>query len=154
MADETTATDALELATDLTIAWLANPNTRASADDVAAMLAKMHTAVAGLLPSQTPAAPETLVEEFVPAVTVRRSLASRDHITSLIDGKPYKALKRHLSGQGLTPDEYRARYSLKPDYLMVSEAYSEVRRAMARKIGLGRKPGQKAAAKGRKIPKS
>lgn len=51
----------------------------------------------------------------VPAVTAKASLASRDHIISLIDGKPYKTLKRHLFGHGLTPEEYRARYNLPSD---------------------------------------
>jgi len=59
----------------------------------------------------------------------------------MIDGKPYKTLRRHLSGHGLTPEEYRERYGLKPDYPMVAESYSEARRAMAKKIGLGRKRG-------------
>jgi predicted transcriptional regulator len=58
----------------------------------------------------------------------------------LIDGRPYKTLRRHLSGHGLTPDQYRQRYGLKPDYPMVAPAYAEIRRAMAKKIGLGRKP--------------
>jgi predicted transcriptional regulator len=66
-------------------------------------------------------------------------LAFKDHIISMIDGKPYKTLKRHLSRHGLTPDEYRRRYNLKPDYPMVSESYSAARRDMARKIGLGQK---------------
>src|SRR6185295_10249741 len=48
-------------------------------------------------------------ERFPPAVTVRRSLASRDHILSMIDGKPYKLLTRHLASHGLTPAQYRAR---------------------------------------------
>ena len=80
---------------------------------------------------------------ITPAVTARRSLASKDHIISLIDGKPYKTLKRHLSGHGLTPAQYRERYGLKSDYPMVAENYAEMRRGLAKKIGLGRKPGTK-----------
>lgn len=57
----------------------------------------------------------------------------------MIDGKPYKTLRRHLSTNGLTPEEYRARYNLKPDCPLVAPSYSETRRAMAKKIGLGRK---------------
>jgi predicted transcriptional regulator len=76
---------------------------------------------------------------FTPAVTARKSLASKDHIISMIDGKSYKTLRRHLSTHGLTPEQYRERYNLKPDYPMVAETYSEARRAMAQKIGLGRK---------------
>ena len=58
-------------------------------------------------------------------------------------GKPYKTLRRHLSANGLTPNEYRERYGLTSDYPMVAENYSTHRREMAHKIGLGRKAGQK-----------
>jgi predicted transcriptional regulator len=57
----------------------------------------------------------------------------------MIDGKPYKTLRRHLARHGLTPEQYRERFGLKPDYPMTAESYSQVRRAMAQKIGLGRK---------------
>jgi predicted transcriptional regulator len=146
----TDQTNTVELATELTIAWLSNPNTRTSADDVPAFLRSMHEAVANL--SVTPE-PEPVGEpqpEFTPAVSVRKSLSSPDHIISMIDGKPYKTLRRHLAGHGLTPEEYRARYNLKSDYPMVAPTYSEARRSMAKRIGLGRKPGQavKEAATG------
>jgi predicted transcriptional regulator len=62
----------------------------------------------------------------------------------MIDGKPYMSLARHLKSHGLTPDEYRQRYGLKPDYPMVAPAYSQARRAMALRIGLG---GKAAAAR-------
>jgi predicted transcriptional regulator len=143
MADDTAELNALELATELTIAWLSNPNTAVTADEVSGVLAKMHAAVTSLASPQTSAAEPEQAEVFVPAITARKSLASKDHIISLIDGKPYKALKRHLSGHGLTPEQYRERYNLKADYPMVSENYSQARRDMAKKIGLGRKPGQK-----------
>lgn len=141
MADEDLRLNVVELATELTIAWLGNPNTRASSDDVPAFLSKMHEAVSALSnerPAAESKAPETS-QTFEPATTVRKSLASKDHIISLIDGKPYRTLRRHLSTHGLTPDEYRARYNLKADYPMVAPSYSEARRSMAQKIGLGRK---------------
>ncbi|HEX8556042.1 MAG TPA: MucR family transcriptional regulator [Sphingomonas sp.] len=142
MADETPDLNAVELATELTIAWLGNPNTRSSAEDVPAFLGKMHDTVSALLGTSTPVetAPEA---EHTPAVTARKSLASKDHIISMIDGKPYKTLRRHLATHGLTPADYRERYGLKADYPMVAENYSESRRAMAKKIGLGRKPGER-----------
>ena len=145
MTDETTI-NSVELATELTIAWLSNPNTRANADEVPAFLAKMHEAVNGL---GSPAAPATEgpTSEYTPAVTARKSLASKDHIISMIDGKPYKTLRRHLSTHGLTPEQYRERYNLKADYPMVAESYSEARRAMAHKIGLGQKGRAARAAK-------
>jgi predicted transcriptional regulator len=64
-------------------------------------------------------------------------LASRDHIISLIDGKPYKSLRRHLGKYGLSPEQYRARYGLKPDYPMVAPSYAETRSELAKKMGLG-----------------
>ena len=146
MADDTNS-DLVELATELTIAWLGNPNNRASADEVPMFLRTMHAAVSELSgqaggSSSTDASDET-TSEHVPAVTPRKSLSSKEHIISLIDGKAYKTLRRHLSTHGLTPQEYRARYKLKPDYPMVAQNYSQQRRAMAVKIGLGSK-GRKA----------
>ena len=141
MAEDTTDLSAVELATELTIAWLGNPNTRSSAEDVPAFLGKMHDTVAALLGATTEAPPVEAATEYTPAVSARKSLASKDHIISMIDGKSYKTLRRHLATHGMTPAEYRERYGLKPDYPMVAENYSESRRAMAKKIGLGRKPG-------------
>lgn len=146
MDDTPSDTGILELATELTIAWLSNPNTRAPAEEVPAFLQTMHDAVTKLATPQAPTDVAQTAIEFLPAVSVRRSLASKDHIISLIDGKPYKTLKRHLSGHGLTPAEYRGRYGLKADYPMVAENYAEVRRTLAKSIGLGRKPGTKVTA--------
>lgn len=147
---EENSLNAVELAAELTIAWLGNQNNRVSAEDVPAFLRTMHATVTELsgATSATPEANEdaTPAQEFTPAVTVRKSLASKDHIISLIDGKPYKTLRRHLSGHGLTPEQYRERYNLKGDYPMVAESYSAARREMAHKIGLGSKGRQAKAA--------
>ena len=83
---------------------------------------------------------EPKVAELVPAVPIRRSVTD-DHIVCLEDGKKLKMLKRHLmTAYGLTPDAYRARWGLKPDYPMVAPNYSAKRQELARTIGLGRKP--------------
>lgn len=142
MTDTDTDAGSVELATELTIAWLSNPNTRASADDVPAFLHKMHEAVSNLAAAPTAEEPAEPAAEYTPAVSVRKSLASKDYIVSMIDGKPYKTLRRHLAGHGLTPEQYRDRYNLRSDYPMVAENYSQARRDMAKRIGLGRKPGQ------------
>ena len=143
MSDETADNNAVELAIELTIAWLGNPNTRTSAEDVPAFIGKMHETVVQLLGSGETAPVAEPQADYTPAVSARKSLASKDHIISMIDGKPYKTLRRHLATNGMTPAEYRERYGLKPDYPMVAENYSESRRAMAKKIGLGRKPGER-----------
>ena len=148
MAEENDQSRKLELATDLAIAWLSNPNTNASADEVPAFLQKVYGAL-NTLGSETGADEVSDEPEYTPAVSVRKSLASKDHIISMIDGKPYKTLRRHLSTHGMTPDQYRERYGLKADYPMVSESYSQARRDMAKKIGLGRKPGERPGARKR-----
>jgi predicted transcriptional regulator len=138
--DENTITSTpVELATELTIAWLSNPNTRAQAEDIPAFLRSMHDAVVSLVGGEPEERQAEPAANYEPAVTVRKSLSSPDHIISLIDGKPYKTLRRHLSGHGLTPEQYRERYNLKSDYPMVAPSYAEARRAMAKKIGLGTK---------------
>jgi predicted transcriptional regulator len=57
----------------------------------------------------------------------------------MIDGKPYSSLKRHITRHGYTPESYREMFGLKSDYPMVAPGYSERRRELAKKIGLGRK---------------
>lgn len=141
--NEEVGNNLVELAAELTEAWLANANNRVDPDQVPAFLRSMHTTLLELENPQSDNADKALgaqAEAASPAVSVRKSLASKDHIISMIDGKPYKTLRRHLSGHGMTPEQYRERYGLKSDYPMVAPAYSEQRRAMAKKIGLGRKP--------------
>jgi len=82
-----------------------------------------------------------------PAVSVRKSLADPNFLISMIDGKPYATLKKHLTRHGYTPEEYRQRFGLKPDYPMTAPAYSERRSALAKQIGLGRKAGEKASSR-------
>ena len=119
------------------------PNARTSADDVPAFLMAMHEAVTKLADGGEPTEEQPVAPAYEPATTARKSLASPDHIISMIDGKKYRTLRRHLSTKGMTPEQYRERYNLKADYPMVAASYSEARRAMAKSIGLGRKAGTK-----------
>ena len=57
----------------------------------------------------------------------------------LLDGRQYKSLRRHLSTEGLTPDDYRTRFRLPKDYPMVAPSYSAQRSALAKTLGVGRK---------------
>jgi predicted transcriptional regulator len=79
MTDDATAPNTIELATKLTIAWLSNPNTSASAEEVPAFLKSMHAVVGDLAaPAETPGEEaQTVASEHVPAVSMRKSLASR-----------------------------------------------------------------------------
>lgn len=86
--------------------------------------------------------------DLKPAVPIRKSIMP-DYVVCLEDGKRLKMLKRHLrTAYGLTPDEYRAKWGLPPDYPMVAPNYAAQRSAFAKKIGLGRKPGRKRKSRG------
>jgi len=79
-----------------------------------------------------------------PAIAVRRSV-NPDYIVCLEDGKRFKSLKRHLrTDHNMTPQEYRAKWGLKPDYPMVAPNYAASRSELAKKMGLGRKPAEAA----------
>lgn len=140
-----------ELTVDLLAAFVSNNSV--GARDLPELIASTHAALAALEGgSAGEAEPEAAPEpEYPPAVSVRKSLGKREQILSLIDGKPYKTLKRHLSRHGLTPAEYRARYNLPADYPMVAPAYSEARREVAKRLGLGRKPGAKRRGRAKAV---
>jgi predicted transcriptional regulator len=78
-------------------------------------------------------------EALRPAVPIRKSI-NPDYIVCLEDGKKLKMLKRHLrSAYNMSPEEYRAKWGLAPDYPMVAPNYAQQRSDFAKKIGLGRK---------------
>ena len=94
MSEQTNEPSVIELATELTVAWLSNANTRVSADEVPAFLNKMRESIAALGGNVEPTSTTTdQAAEYVPAVSVRKSLSDPDHITSMIDGKKYKTLR-------------------------------------------------------------
>lgn len=83
---------------------------------------------------------EEPVEEAMPEPAVHPSRSiKRDYLISLIDGKPYKMLKRHLSNHRMTPEDYGRAFGLPSDYPMVAPAYAEERRKIAIANGFGRK---------------
>ncbi|MEN3976605.1 MucR family transcriptional regulator [Emcibacter sp. SYSU 3D8] len=88
------------------------------------------------------AAPPTIEAEVPrPAVPIRRSVTP-DYLVCLEDGRRLKMLKRHLrTSYNLSPEQYRERWNLPADYPMVAPNYAEMRRAHAKKIGLGRARG-------------
>ncbi len=101
------------------------------------------------LRSYTGDSPVATAEPLKPAVPVRRSVTP-EYLVCLEDGKKLKMLKRHLrAAYGMSPDEYRAKWSLPPDYPMVAPNYAAQRSDFAKKIGLGRKPGQRPGRRAR-----
>lgn len=129
MADEMLTS----LTADITAAFVSNNHV--ATEEIAGLINAIHDALTGLTKPIEPAAPL-----YEPATTLRKSLADPAKIISMIDGKPYSMLKRHISLHGLTPATYRQRFKLPPDYPMTAPAYTEQRKMLALKIGLGRKP--------------
>ena len=76
-----------------------------------------------------------------PAVAVKKSV-HYDYLVSLETGERFQTLRRHLAGLGMTPDDYRAKWGLAADYPMTAKGYSERRSALAKSLGLGRKPSE------------
>jgi predicted transcriptional regulator len=110
-----------------------------STADLTKLIGDVHRALAGL-GGATEIVPE--VEAQRPAVSVRKSITP-DFLICLEDGKKFKSLKRHLQrAYGLTLEDYREKWHLPFDYPMVAPNYSASRSALAKSIGLGRKPKQ------------
>ena len=128
----------MELTAQVVVAYVSNNSLPAA--DLPATIATIHAAL-----GQSHAAPATepVPEKPEPAVPIKRSVTD-DHIVCLEDGKTFKSLKRHImTNHELTPDEYRERWGLKPDYPMVAPGYAAERSRLAKSLGLGRKPGKK-----------
>ncbi len=117
-------------------------NNSVSANDLPGLIQSVYASLAALgQVSELPA------ETLMPAVSVRSSVKS-DAIVCLDCGAKFKMLKRHLgTDHGLTPADYRARWNLPADYPMAAPDYAAMRADLARKNGLGRKPGQSPKAK-------
>jgi predicted transcriptional regulator len=95
----------------------------------------VHHALEGLANGETQAPPE---ERPKPAVPIGKSV-QHDYIVCLEDGKRLKMLKRYLRSRfNMSPDDYRRRWGLQPDYPMVAPAYAARRSDFAKQIGLGR----------------
>lgn len=130
----------ITLTSDIVAAHVSNNNV--SVDEVPELITSVFGALSSLdgSSSNEDTPPE-------PAVSIRSSV-KKDYIVCLECGKKMKMLKRHLMTEhGLTIDEYRSRWNLAGDYPMVAPSYAETRRDLAKKIGLGRKPGQKRGRK-------
>jgi len=122
----------ITLTADIVAAHVSNNSVAVS--DLPVLIQNVHTALSGL--GGPVAVPEVKQE---PAVSVRASIKP-DYIVCLEDGKKLKMLKRHLmTHYQMTPDQYRAKWNLPADYPMVAPNYTEQRRSLAKKIGLGTK---------------
>jgi len=146
-SSHTDSPDQVSLAVDIVAAYISNNSVPAS--DLADLIQSVHAALTKL--GAVTAVPEP--EALVPKISIRKSITP-DFLICLDDGKKFKSLKRHLSNLGLTPDQYRKKWSLPDNYPMVAPNYSATRSALAKQIGLGqlrkdagkRKSGRKPKA--------
>lgn len=130
--------DLLTLTADIVAAHVSN--NAISAADLPRAIATVYDSLAGL---SGPVA--AVVEARAPAVAVKGSVKP-DTIICLDCGARQKALKRHIgAAHALTPDQYRAKWNLPASYPMVAPNSTAARSEMAKRIGLGRKPGATAA---------
>jgi predicted transcriptional regulator len=137
MASDTTDTDFLALTAQIVSAHVGHNST--TTDALPALIKSVHAALTGVGSAPTEAAP------LEPAVPIKKSVFP-DYIVCLEDGKKLKMLKRHLqTSYGMTPDQYRAKWGLPASYPLVAPNYAEHRSALAKSIGLGRKPAERGA---------
>jgi predicted transcriptional regulator len=126
----------MRMTTDVVAAYVGN-NSLPTAQ-LADLIGAVYSSLKGLDGRQ----PEPKVEPAKPAVAIKKSITP-DYLICLEDGKKLKMLKRHLrSTYSMTPDDYRAKWGLPPDYPMVAPNYAAQRSAFAKEIGLGRGAGR------------
>jgi predicted transcriptional regulator len=132
MAENSGEASYIQLTANIVSAYVSN-NTVSSAE-IPALISQVYAALMRVSNGGTVATP---AEPLKPAVPIKRSVTA-EYIVCLEDGKKFKSLKRHLRTQyGLTPDQYRAKWNLPPDYPMVSHNYAEARSQLAKQMGLG-----------------
>ena len=130
--------DLLHMTAGVVSAYVGN-NTVGKAD-ISGVIGQVYTKLSSLsdAPPKTPSRP---LKAKAP-VSIKNSIQP-DHLVCLEDGRKLKMLKRHLrSAYGMTPEQYRAKWGLPPDYPMVAPNYAAQRSAFAKEIGLGTVTGR------------
>lgn len=132
--------DVVDLTADIVSAYVSN-NTVASSE-----LPTLINDVCKALNEAIEAAQKPATPPLKPAVPIKKSVTP-DYIICLEDGKKFKSLKRHLrTHYNLTPEEYREKWGLPPDYPMVAPNYAAARSRLAKEMGLGQKRRRRSAA--------
>ena len=131
MSENPASSHFIELTADIVSAYVSN-NT-VPAGDIPALINQVHSALMRVSSGRS----ESPSEPLKPAISVKRSITP-DYIVCLEDGKKFKSLKRHLRTQyNMTPEQYREKWGLPPDYPMVAPNYAAARSQLAKQMGLG-----------------
>ncbi len=121
----------IELTASIVSAYVSNNTVQAT--EMPALINQVH----GALLRVAGGSMDSSAEPLRPAISVKRSITP-DHVVCLEDGKKFKSLKRHLRTQyGMTPEQYREKWNLPPDYPMVAPNYAAARSQLAKQMGLG-----------------
>jgi predicted transcriptional regulator len=129
----------IELAADIVSAYVSNNSVPAG--DLPGLISDVHLALARV----GNGAAEASAEAPKPAIAIKKSVTP-DYIFCLEDGKKFKSLKRHLRTQyNLTPEQYREKWGLAPDYPMVAPNYAKARSDLAKEMGLGQQRRKRRA---------
>ena len=129
----------IELAADIVSAYVSNNSVPAG--DLPGLISEVHLALARV----GNGAAEASAEAPKPAIAIKKSVTP-DYIICLEDGKKFKSLKRHLRTQyNLTPEQYREKWGLAPDYPMVAPNYAKARSDLAKEMGLGQQRRKRRA---------
>ena len=129
MAENSGGSSFIELTANIVSAYVSNNSV--SSTDIPNLIGQVHSALLRVSSGQVEAPSEPLK----PAIAVKRSVTA-DHIVCLEDGKKFKSLKRHLRTQyNMTPEQYREKWGLAPDYPMVAPNYAAARSQLAKQMG-------------------
>lgn len=140
--------DLLDMTADIVAAYVTNNKIEASA--LPALITSIHAALGSTSEMVTEAAPEP-IQKMTAAQA--RKLITPAGIISLIDNRPFKSMRRHVTTHGYTPDSYREAFGLPADFPMVHPDYAAARSALAKSMGLGQGGRKPAKAKPGRKPK-
>jgi predicted transcriptional regulator len=142
MADNSANQDLLGLTAEIVSAHVSN--NPVSISDLPNLIQEVYRTLSNMGQPVVPVA-----EKPQPAVPIKKSITP-EYLICLEDGKKLKMLKRHLkTAFNLTPDQYREKWGLGPDYPMVAPNYTKHRSSLAKRIGLGTKPRGRPPGRGR-----
>jgi predicted transcriptional regulator len=140
MSDTEGTSNYVEFTAEIVAAYVSN-NTVATSD-LAGLMREVHAALVGAATGTG----EEGASAAKPAVPVRKSVTP-DYVICLEDGRKFRSLKRHLRTQyNMTPEEYREKWGLPPDYPMVAPNYAQARSQLAKQMGLGQQRRTRSAA--------
>jgi predicted transcriptional regulator len=131
-------TSFIELTANIVSAYVSN--NPVPAGDIPTLINQIHSALLQVSAGRADAA----AEPPRPAVSIKKSITP-DHLVCLEDGKRFKSLRRHLRSQyNMTPEQYREKWGLPPDYPMVAPNYAAARSQLAKQMGLGQQRRRRA----------